>query len=67
MNEIPIDDAFLQVNDDQRGIGVKRRQRHRISSSNTKLAGMKQAASGSIVNEPCKQFQCTLELLLLLG
>src|ERR1035437_2928389 len=68
MNEIPVDDAFLQVNDDQRGVGVKNSKRHRVLLLGYKVdMGKKQDAVGSIVNKPRKQFECRLKLLLLVN
>ena len=47
MNEIPVDDAFLQVNDDQRGVGVKNSKRHRVLLLEYKVdMGKKQGSSG---------------------
>src|ERR1035438_1627329 len=73
MNEIPIDDAFLQVNDDQCGAGVKSSKRHRVLLLEYEVGeyevGMRktQDTVGSILNQPRKQFECSLKLLLLLS
>jgi hypothetical protein len=58
MNKIPVDDAFLKVNDDHRGVGVKSSKRHRFFSSEYEVSGyevdmgQKQDAVGSILDQP---------------
>src|ERR1035438_2619704 len=68
MNEIPVDDAFLQVNDDQRGVGVKNSKRHRVFLLGYKVEMCKRReAVGSILSKPRKQFERRLKLLPLVS
>ena len=66
-SEIPADNAFLQVNHDQRGVGIKNSEAG-IGLLRYKVAmGKKQDAVGSIFNKSRKQLECCLKLLLLLS
>ena len=72
MKERRTDNALLQVDDDQGGLGIESCEGHGIlllgDDFSKGLCCMRQAQrSGLVLYELCKQFDCCRELLLLLS
>ena len=72
MNERRTDNALLQVDDDQGGLGIECYEGHGIlllgSDFSKGFCCMRQAQRSVLVlDEACKQFDCCRELFLLLS